>query len=177
VGALQLDTVLWLDFSSEERGGSMYELLYTSLAVRDYSDGELNELLQEARGGNARLSVTGMLIYYDREIAQLLEGEEKVIKRLFEKIEADPRHMLVETLFEGPIEKRAFGGWSMAFRKIREEDRERLSQRGIQNLESGSSFVGSIKSSPNVGKRMLFQVRDLILKSHAGVEMDSFTSV
>lgn len=77
----------------------MFELLYTSVAPAGLSHRELTEILQQARENNRRLGISGMLLYHNREIMQLLEGEEAVVKDLFQSIAQDDRHTRVEAFY------------------------------------------------------------------------------
>lgn len=96
----------------------LYELLYTSFASRDMSEADLMELLETARRKNARLDITGMLLFDQQEFMQILEGSRSDVLALYEEIRNDDRHQSVCTVHEGPIAERAFDGWSMAFRLL-----------------------------------------------------------
>ena len=82
----------------------MFELLYTSLSPTGLTDAELAELLESARLKNKELGITGMLIYYNREIMQILEGEEEVVKALFKTISEDVRHTSANVFYQGDID-------------------------------------------------------------------------
>ena len=96
----------------------MYELIYTSVARRYLTHSEVEEMVESARSKNQRLGITGLLLYSKYEFIQLLEGEERVVRQLFEEIQADSRHDSVTSFYEGYIEKRGFDGWSMAFKDL-----------------------------------------------------------
>ncbi|AUW60213.1 photopigment and puc expression activator [Sphingobium sp. SCG-1] len=76
---------------------------------------ECNAILAKSRINNRRLDVSGVLLFNSKRFLQALEGEEHVIKPLFEKISADPRHAAVVMLNHRAIEARQFGSWAMAF--------------------------------------------------------------
>lgn len=140
----------------------MYELLYTSLAIKNFSDSELKELLEQARVKNDRLGITGMMMYDDREIIQLLEGEKEVVKELYETIQSDPRHTIVEVFYEGLIESRAFKDWSMAFKMI-DDDTRQLVLSGYEQLDYEGSPINLIKDNPpNRGKSMFLILRKML---------------
>src|SRR3712207_1506424 len=77
--------------------------------------GELQGILTAARRTNARLAVTGALLYNQGSFAQVLEGPLPAIERIFEAIQCDPRHSEVMVIDSGPIDARTFPEWSMAF--------------------------------------------------------------
>lgn len=58
----------------------MFELLYTSIAPQGLSEQELLELLTKARIKNKQLGISGMMIYHQREVMQILEGEKVLFK-------------------------------------------------------------------------------------------------
>ena len=97
----------------------MFSLVYVSSATRPFSTPEMIELLEKSRRNNAKLGVTGMLLYKDGNIMQVLEGEESVVRGLAARIGRDPRHRGVMELVQGPQEGRHFADWSMGFRDLR----------------------------------------------------------
>ncbi|HYF06396.1 MAG TPA: BLUF domain-containing protein [Acetobacteraceae bacterium] len=72
-------------------------------------------ILAVARRNNARLGVTGALLFTETCFAQVLEGPLATIEELFETIQCDSRHAEVVVLLAEPVAERAFGDWSMAF--------------------------------------------------------------
>lgn len=98
--------------------GAVFSLTYASSAVRLFSDGDLEVLLRQSRDYNAKASITGMLLYKDGNFMQVLEGPERAVRDLYEKIRADPRHRGEVLLHEGDLRERRFPGWSMAYRDL-----------------------------------------------------------
>jgi hypothetical protein len=96
----------------------MFSLVYISSAVTPFSSVELGELLSISHRNNASLGITGMLLYKDGNVMQVLEGEETAVLNLNAKIRRDPRHRGVQTLIQGPIVERQFPSWSMGFRDL-----------------------------------------------------------
>ena len=86
----------------------MYELIYTSVGIKEFSDSELFELLNQARTNNEMHDITGMLVYKDREFAQILQGDEQKVRRLYENIIKDDRHTNVKLFYESIIQERTF---------------------------------------------------------------------
>lgn len=106
----------------------MHELLYCSMATRERLEADILDLLKIARDKNARLEVTGLLVYQKRtnEFLQILEGEKKVIFDLLETIKADDRHKRLHVIHDQEISKRGFKGWSMAFANMESIDKSKL---------------------------------------------------
>ena len=95
----------------------MIQLIYTSAALKLMDDEELDSILLDARAGNAKAGVTGMLLYAEGTFFQVLEGDGPVVRALFERISADTRHRGVIKLVEREISERTFSEWSMGFRR------------------------------------------------------------
>jgi hypothetical protein len=55
---------------------SMHELIYCSMATGEMLEADIIDLLKVARAKNARLEVTGLLVYQQRtnEFLRILEG-------------------------------------------------------------------------------------------------------
>ena len=96
----------------------MFHLVYLSSAAELFTQSEILVLLEKARVKNARLGVTGILLYRDGNIIQTLEGEEAVVRSLFQTICEDPRHRGVMAVIQEPVAEREFADWSMAFRDL-----------------------------------------------------------
>ena len=97
------------------------EALY-ALAYRSHSrvptartDHELADILRVARVNNAARGITGALLLYDDWFAQVLEGPEAAVRALYHRIADDKRHDGIELLDQGPVEKRIFERWAMAY--------------------------------------------------------------
>lgn len=78
------------------------------------------ELLKVARANNARLGITGMLLYADGNFVQIIEGPEDAVDALYAKISRDPRHTALLKALDGPIAERRFADWTLGFDRIGE---------------------------------------------------------
>ncbi|BDU58520.1 hypothetical protein LMORI2_15020 [Limnohabitans sp. MORI2] len=90
-------------------------LLYRSKATNTLGSLHLFNMLSEARAKNASLGITGHLLYTEEVFVQCIEGPPEAIASLWESLQRDPRHHDIELLARGPLEKRRFTDWSMAF--------------------------------------------------------------
>lgn len=93
----------------------MYYLIYTSLAKAPWGAESLQDLLERSRAKNARLNVTGMLLYQKGTFLQILEGPRAAVLELYNTIKRDPRHSDVFTIDRGEVRARSFPEWSMGF--------------------------------------------------------------
>ena len=96
----------------------MIYLCYVSSAIKKFTEGELVELLTEARDKNAKLGVTGMLLYDDGNFMQVLEGARKTVKVLYDAITEDRRHQGCIVIDEDELAERQFSDWSMGFSNL-----------------------------------------------------------
>lgn len=97
----------------------MFSLVYLSAAAVPFPQPELDALLEKSRSNNARDGISGILLYRDGDFLQVLEGPRDAVLRTYERIGRDTRHNRIIMLDESPITDRAFGDWSMGFRRVR----------------------------------------------------------
>lgn len=110
----------------------MIQILYISSATQPWSTQDLLGLLEECREKNAGVGVTGMLLYGNGTFLQVLEGDEKVVDDLYERIREDPRHDNLQILHRRPIERRQYSDWSMGFKRL--SDRELKGVEGLRDF-------------------------------------------
>ena len=97
----------------------MHHLIYSSIANSGLTENELQRLLGHWRATNAKLNITGLLLYgTEGQVLQVLEGDALLVHKLYAAIAADPRHRSVVKLADGPVPGRAFTDWSMHFRSV-----------------------------------------------------------
>ena len=96
----------------------IFQLVYQSTAAWFPSTEELLALLERSRANNARLQITGMLLYHEGHFLQLLEGDEAPVRELYQVIAADERHKWVSLVMTGPNGTRDFPDWTMGFRDL-----------------------------------------------------------
>ncbi|MFK7759665.1 MAG: BLUF domain-containing protein [Phycisphaerales bacterium] len=73
----------------------------------------LIELATVSNAKNAPANLTGMLLYSGGNFFQVLEGKERTLDILYNKILIDPRHTKIERLMYCPIRERTFRKWHM----------------------------------------------------------------
>lgn len=97
----------------------MFQVLYTSEAGHAFTRDDLALLLTCARQRNAAADLTGMLVFAQNRFLQVLEGRAENVLATFDRIEVDPRHTNITTLFRGNASAgRSFAEWSMGFHLI-----------------------------------------------------------
>ena len=100
----------------------MFFMVYTSSAVTPFTRSELTDLLEKSRVNNAASDLSGMLLYKDGNFMQVLEGDERVVRTLYDKVARDPRHRGLLVLLQGTLAERQFPDWSMGFRDLNAAD-------------------------------------------------------
>ncbi|MEO6733465.1 MAG: BLUF domain-containing protein [Ferruginibacter sp.] len=139
----------------------MHTLTYLSAASNLFSNDDLVDILTKSRLNNTRLGITGLLLYHEGSILQILEGEKEDMYTLFNKIKNDARHKGVIKMFDRSIEQRSFPDWSMGFKQVSNEDWSSL--HGYLNLDDinelnpitdsqSTLIVSMIKSFANVNR-------------------------
>lgn len=99
----------------------IYGLLYTSVAHKPHSEGDLAVLLDAARQHNHEAGITGVLLYRHGRFAQLIEGRQDEVLKLFARIRVDTRHRNVVPLWIGLSSERSFSTWTMKYRDLAED--------------------------------------------------------
>jgi hypothetical protein len=113
----------------------LHYLVYVSSAVVPFSPQELVQLLASSNLKNEGLGISGMLLYKDGNVMQVLEGEEAAVQGLYATIARDPRHRGVLVLSQGVQDARQFPDWSMAFRD--------LNSTAVRSLPAYSEFLNT----------------------------------
>src|ERR1700712_1624399 len=96
----------------------MKSLVYLSSASYPYTDGDLATLLMNSRANNRELGLTGILLYREGQIMQLLEGPDDAVTTKYEVIAADRRHKRVKKLAENEVSERLFPEWTMGYQPV-----------------------------------------------------------
>ena len=94
---------------------SVFQTFYVSRASAPFDNAAVQSILQSSRRHNARTDVTGCLLFSGRCFAQVLEGEESVVRALTARIALDARHEAIRVLSESTRPAREYADWSMGF--------------------------------------------------------------
>lgn len=96
----------------------MYRIIYLSSATTKFTNDEILALLKNSRTNNNANNITGLLLYSDGNFLQIIEGKDKAIKKLYQKISVDSRHKNIIKVFEGKVSSRIYPNWKMGFNSI-----------------------------------------------------------
>lgn len=119
---------------------SLVSVVYVSTSRTLLSEDDIRDLLLEARIKNAARDVTGLLLYWDGNFLQYVEGPRGAIEDLMSRIRRDARHRDVTVLSEEEIAARAFPDWRMGFHRARPV--ESSGQDGVSNYLADGMLDG-----------------------------------
>lgn len=97
----------------------IYKLIYSSIESYHLSYELMEDIAFKASIYNKTKNITGLLVYINGSIIQLLEGEKEDVLALFEdRISKDNRHKDIKIMMNGDSDARTFPEWNMGFKKI-----------------------------------------------------------
>ncbi|MBS1522430.1 MAG: BLUF domain-containing protein [Bacteroidetes bacterium] len=149
------------------RSRSIYYLIYISTAHELMPEEKLHFLLEQSRRNNEQYGITGMLLYMqtrflakmDGRFMQLLEGREKDVREIYDRIRQDERHHHVMLLTDGYEKKRSFTDWSMGFKIVDEHASNdvsgyfRLGDDFLKGATSTASHLNFLRSFYQINRR------------------------
>ena len=96
----------------------LFRLIYVSQVGRQVRYEDAEAIAKAASTRNAARGISGLLLYTPSHFIQVLEGDESVVREIYQHICQDPRHNSLRVLDESPIETREFGEWAMHARML-----------------------------------------------------------
>lgn len=94
----------------------IFQLIYTCALHADTGSKELEKIAHDSRAENLENGITGILLYKEGSVLQVLEGEHRRVKDLYRRIKRDSRVSNSLVLIERFSLKREFAQWSMGYR-------------------------------------------------------------
>ena len=96
-----------------------HRLIYSSKAAENVTDADFRMIAMFSSMANQRAKISGLLLHCNGHIMQVLEGPQKAVQDLYEKIKSDKRHVNVELLMDKTVDEPIFSEWSMGFRPVK----------------------------------------------------------
>ena len=116
---------------------------------------DIEQVLRASRRNNTAAGVTGVLLFVEGSILQVLEGPRKTVRGTFERIRTDPRHDHLCVLVEQRISAREFARWSMGLATLSTQEIPGMNsflQGGEGLVALDSSRVGKLLDAFRVGR-------------------------
>lgn len=128
-------------------------LIYVSAALAEWGTPLFNAIRRSSTRHNARLDVTGLLLYSAGSFLQLIEGEERAVINTFNRIERDPRHTDITVVDWQFIVDRRFGQWRMASHRLGQAEAD-AHPHLAPYFETGFD-AGTLASRPEIALEIL----------------------
>lgn len=95
----------------------LFQLCYASkiTAVGTQVLSDLRDILDEARHFNLQHDIHGVLYFGEGYFIQCLEGQQDIVRALYEKICTDPRHQHTQLLLTQTVQYAGFKHWAMKY--------------------------------------------------------------
>ncbi|WP_051286141.1 BLUF domain-containing protein [Salinimicrobium terrae] len=94
-----------------------HAICYISTATKEFSNGQVDDLLKEWRQQNSNKNIKGILLFSEGHFFQVLEGEKEKVLALFHRIEEDPRHTGVIQVLGRDISQGSFDDYIVEYLK------------------------------------------------------------
>lgn len=94
---------------------NLYELIYVSTFDETAPVTVVADIAIKARRFNEANDITGLLVFDGMRFCQQLEGSQKQVLALLERIREDPRHTNLEVVHHGHLAQRRFRRFSLAY--------------------------------------------------------------
>lgn len=122
-------------------------LVYASAESMQMTPDKLQEILKVSREKNAKIGITGILLYSKGSFLQVLEGKENRINSLYKKILQDKRHEKIVKIATFQSNEKIFSDWSMGYAEISEEE--------LASVEGLNDFFAEGKSFSNMNENQV----------------------
>ncbi|MEM1222881.1 MAG: BLUF domain-containing protein [Verrucomicrobiota bacterium] len=115
----------------------LFQIIYISAAAEDLEISDLENLLIRTRIRNKKREITGIILYVEGNIIQVIEGQKDIVESLFADIEKDRRHRHVTVMAKEQIEKRDFAQFTMGFKRTHKSEIEKNIPGFMETVEKG----------------------------------------
>ena len=139
--------------TSTEDAHGLWQLVYASAASPGFTLADLEDVLRGSRKSNARIAVTGMLLFESSSFLQILEGDISRVNTLYDKIKLDPRHSRHVLLLREPIVQPSFTDWTMGYTHV--------SLGEIQDASGVNDFFRDVDAFSELNDEKVRKVLDL----------------
>jgi hypothetical protein len=92
---------------------TLFRFSYSSIASVRFDEAALLRLRLDSENHNDRHAVTGLLVFDGVGFVQTIEGPEKGVEYIVDRIMRDSRHHDIKITFNDHVVERQFEGWSL----------------------------------------------------------------
>jgi hypothetical protein len=124
----------------------LYELLYVSTLDPEEKITAVADIARHARVNNGAANITGILVFDGMRFCQQLEGTQKQVLAMEQKIRADSRHLDMQVLHHGPLSERRFRCFTMGYSLL--EDTEVLAR--LQAMDGQAAVESFLALLPHI---------------------------
>ena len=108
----------------------IYTLCYVSKANEGMNEDTIEDIFHTTVENNTKKGIHGILMYGMGNFFQVLEGDKKLIEKLYEdEIKADHRHFDIFEVMRRPTQQAIFSGYSSLFTIVRTSEQ-------LENIKS-----------------------------------------
>ena len=100
----------------------LYEVIYVSTPAPGRPISSVADIAGKARIANPLRGITGLLIFDGMRFCHQLEGTQKQVLNLMEKIRHDPRHINLEIIHHGNLARPRFKSFSLGYTMVEDPD-------------------------------------------------------
>lgn len=100
----------------------LYAILYISTMKIDYSKEAIKDMLTTFKQYNNKNNISGLLLFYEKNIIQCIEGYKEDLDRLYNNIKNDIRHYNIIKVIDEKIVSRNFSDWDMGFKYLSDNE-------------------------------------------------------
>ena len=140
-----------------------FQLTYHSIANKDLKMSDIEEIMATSIKNNKIDEITGCLMYNNGFFLQILEGDEKKVRELYETITLDSRNHHNTILSTDDSQFRIFKEWAMAYYQF--PPTKDLSPEQAELKEKLISLSDSAKKPNFTMKVFWYNVRQLLLEN------------
>jgi hypothetical protein len=134
------------------------QLIYVSHLVNQ-DESALAAILESAVRRNRQSGITGILLYAEGNLIQVLEGDPIAVQETYGRISIDQRHGDITCLQNEEVAARSFPEWSMGYKGLRPEEIEELHRYApLFRFRPGDKFEG-IAAGDALDMLLLFSKR------------------
>lgn len=129
-------------------------ICYLSTSEVYITDKDIDEIFDVSTKYNSENSITGLLIYNQRNFFQVLEGREQLVDELFSKIQKDNRHKHIIVIEDAIIQQRFFGHYENGF----------VTMKHVRSSENLKKYLDKMSISDAPSYKKIFNVINNFLK-------------